>query len=352
MIERGWFDRDFVRDWTNGPLLVRDDTGRLLREADLDASRQRRQVRRLGRAARPAGGLRPGRPAATSPTARPRARRRVRGRRRRRATSPAAPCSHALRRALPPLRPERGRGDHRRRRRRDRGTPPACSGSRGPSPTTPGAASSSRPTPRRSPAPSRQLYALTGSFDVPGGNVLFPAVPANRHRRRGAAARADAPRRSACRTGRSARRAGSTSPPDELYDAVLDAAAIHGARPGRLRRQSAAGPCRRPARRASPGGARLLRPRRSVHEPDRRAGRHRAAGRQRLRDRGAEDRLRSERGGAVAGPASAARGRAARRGALGHRDRLRPGRAASAWASISRTATSRRPTAISSARPA
>jgi anaerobic selenocysteine-containing dehydrogenase len=30
MIERGWYDREFIRDWTNGPLLVRTDTGRLL----------------------------------------------------------------------------------------------------------------------------------------------------------------------------------------------------------------------------------------------------------------------------------------------------------------------------------
>jgi anaerobic selenocysteine-containing dehydrogenase len=35
MIEREWFDRDFVREWTNGPLLVRTDSGRLLRERDL-----------------------------------------------------------------------------------------------------------------------------------------------------------------------------------------------------------------------------------------------------------------------------------------------------------------------------
>src|SRR5262249_39283322 len=35
MIERGWFDREFIRDWSNGPLLVRNDTGRLLRESDL-----------------------------------------------------------------------------------------------------------------------------------------------------------------------------------------------------------------------------------------------------------------------------------------------------------------------------
>ena len=35
MLERGWYDRDFVRDWTNAPFLVRSDTGRLLTEADL-----------------------------------------------------------------------------------------------------------------------------------------------------------------------------------------------------------------------------------------------------------------------------------------------------------------------------
>ena len=36
MIERGWFDRDFVRIWSNGPFLVRPDDGRLLRASDLD----------------------------------------------------------------------------------------------------------------------------------------------------------------------------------------------------------------------------------------------------------------------------------------------------------------------------
>ena len=37
MIEHGWFDEDFVRRWTNGPLLVRADTGRLLRASELAA---------------------------------------------------------------------------------------------------------------------------------------------------------------------------------------------------------------------------------------------------------------------------------------------------------------------------
>jgi anaerobic selenocysteine-containing dehydrogenase len=35
MIERGWYDDPFVRRWTNGPLLVRIDTGRFLRAGDL-----------------------------------------------------------------------------------------------------------------------------------------------------------------------------------------------------------------------------------------------------------------------------------------------------------------------------
>ncbi len=35
MIERGWFDEDFVRRWTNAPLLVRADNGRLLRASEL-----------------------------------------------------------------------------------------------------------------------------------------------------------------------------------------------------------------------------------------------------------------------------------------------------------------------------
>jgi anaerobic selenocysteine-containing dehydrogenase len=35
MLDRGWFDREFVVRWTNAPLLVRSDTGRLLRAADV-----------------------------------------------------------------------------------------------------------------------------------------------------------------------------------------------------------------------------------------------------------------------------------------------------------------------------
>jgi len=35
MIERGWYDQDFVRRWSNGPLLVRSDTNRLLKSEDV-----------------------------------------------------------------------------------------------------------------------------------------------------------------------------------------------------------------------------------------------------------------------------------------------------------------------------
>jgi anaerobic selenocysteine-containing dehydrogenase len=35
MLERGWYDRDFIREWSNGPHLVRADTGRLLTEGDV-----------------------------------------------------------------------------------------------------------------------------------------------------------------------------------------------------------------------------------------------------------------------------------------------------------------------------
>ena len=54
MIERGWYDRAFVRDWTNGPLLVRSDDGRLLRERDLsEGGDARRYVAWDEEAARP-----------------------------------------------------------------------------------------------------------------------------------------------------------------------------------------------------------------------------------------------------------------------------------------------------------
>jgi len=44
MIDEGWFDRAFVRDWTNGPLLVRDDNGEFLSAADLNGNGNANQL--------------------------------------------------------------------------------------------------------------------------------------------------------------------------------------------------------------------------------------------------------------------------------------------------------------------
>ena len=38
LIEKQGFDRRFMVDWTNGPLLVRSDTGRLLRQSDMESA--------------------------------------------------------------------------------------------------------------------------------------------------------------------------------------------------------------------------------------------------------------------------------------------------------------------------
>jgi anaerobic selenocysteine-containing dehydrogenase len=43
MIERGWYDQKFVRTWSNGPLLVRADTDRLLKAEDLASGGNRGQ---------------------------------------------------------------------------------------------------------------------------------------------------------------------------------------------------------------------------------------------------------------------------------------------------------------------
>jgi anaerobic selenocysteine-containing dehydrogenase len=53
MIERGWYDHDFIRAWSNGPLLVRADTGRLLTETDLAAGGDPRRL--FAWRSRPAG---------------------------------------------------------------------------------------------------------------------------------------------------------------------------------------------------------------------------------------------------------------------------------------------------------
>ena len=58
MIERGWYDRDFIRDWSNGPLLVRGDTGRLLTERDVTPGGSEQRHLAWDAAAWPSGRLR------------------------------------------------------------------------------------------------------------------------------------------------------------------------------------------------------------------------------------------------------------------------------------------------------
>jgi anaerobic selenocysteine-containing dehydrogenase len=38
MIQRGWYDLEFIREWTNGPLLVRADNGHFLTQRDLSTT--------------------------------------------------------------------------------------------------------------------------------------------------------------------------------------------------------------------------------------------------------------------------------------------------------------------------
>ena len=190
MIERGWYDRGFRPRLDERPLLVRSDTGRLLTERDLSpaGSGDRYVAWDRVRACAPVvydpatGRYEAGRRRACPL-------RRVRRSRTRTGTSVCRPGFELVAELCRRLHPGDGRGDLRGRPRRRSSRPPGCSGRRGRSPTTPGAASSSTPTPPRSLRAIALLYALTGSFDCPGGNVLFPAVPHERDRRGRAAAR-------------------------------------------------------------------------------------------------------------------------------------------------------------------
>ena len=194
------------------------------------------------------------------------------------------------------------------------------------------------------------LYALTGSFDAPGGNVLLPGGARGADHRRGPAGREaagprDRRRRTPARAGALEQRLAA----QDFYRAVLEGTPY-------------------PVRGLIGFGANLL-----LAHADPVRGRAALAAldfyahadlfmnptaaladivlpvASCLRARGAEDRLRDQRRGAVAGPAPPGRRAAAGRGAAGHRHRLRSRRAARAWRASSGTATSRPPIATSSA---
>ncbi|MGH3116130.1 MAG: molybdopterin-containing oxidoreductase family protein [Gaiellales bacterium] len=173
MIENGWYDATFVRDWTNAPLLVRNDTGRLLR-ADQIGRNPGHYV---------AWDDVDGAPVAYDPT---------------RGTYRVNPDRLALRGTITVATPD---GQLRCRPVFDllaegcgRMAPDVAEHVTGvPAAEIEAAARTlwkSRPVAfyawsgleQHSNATQtvraiNQLYALTGSFDAPGGNVLFPSIP-------------------------------------------------------------------------------------------------------------------------------------------------------------------------------
>ncbi len=173
MIDRGWFDREFVREWTNGPLLVREDNGRLLREGDLFPG---------GRADRfvawKEGGNRPliYNPAEGRYSDRPA----VTGSYRIDTVQGSTTCRPAFQRLVDHLQtytPER--------------VAAICGLPAGRIEAAAELLWAARPlayyawsgvemqtNATQIARAVAQLSVLTGSFDVPGGNVLFPAVPA------------------------------------------------------------------------------------------------------------------------------------------------------------------------------
>ena len=148
MIEHGWYDEDFVRRWTNAPLLVRTDTSRLLRASDLSAEADPGHYVGWDEAdARPVG-YHPAQAGTTwtrsvsrcSANARspPRAARWSAGRCSTSSPSSAVRCGPPSPRRSPRCRPWTS------------STPRACCGNRGHSRSTPGAAWSSTAAPPRS----------------------------------------------------------------------------------------------------------------------------------------------------------------------------------------------------------
>jgi anaerobic selenocysteine-containing dehydrogenase len=176
MIARGWYDREFIRDWTNGPLLVRADNGHLLTQRDLSTNGSSQQYlawsEALGRPIRydPATGAyegdNPG-PALLGTFMIDTLQGQV-------ACQPAFALAAELCQRYPPERVEAICGVARDQvvdsaRMLWEARPVAYY-------AWSGIEMQSNAT--QTARAIAQLYALTGSFDARGGNVLFPAVPA------------------------------------------------------------------------------------------------------------------------------------------------------------------------------
>ena len=178
MIERGWFDRDFVRDWTNGPLLVREDNGRLLRAADIAPSGEAGKFVAWDAATRPAGGLTRS-AASTMHRSNLALAGNVRHPPRRRARSSCRPVFALLADLCRRYEPEAADGDHWRRRRAIEATAQLLWESR-PVAYYAWSGVEQHTNATQMARAIAQICVLTGSLDVPGGNVLFAGVPANK----------------------------------------------------------------------------------------------------------------------------------------------------------------------------
>ncbi|MEK8173870.1 hypothetical protein NKH77_47905 [Streptomyces sp. M19] len=181
------------------------------------------------------------------------------------------------------------------------------------------------------------LYALTGSFDAPGGNVVLPA-----HRLNPVTDHDQLPPPSGPRRWAGAPPAGpALAGLDRRARPVRGRAhrtALRRAGVGRVREQPPALPARSGPYRRRAAPPRLLRAPRPLREPDRALRRHPAAGHQPVGTRGGEGRVRDGPAGPGTRPAAAAHGgpraRAARTPSSSS---TWPG--AWAWAARSSTAT-------------
>jgi anaerobic selenocysteine-containing dehydrogenase len=173
MIEEGWFDRDFIRDWTNGPFLVREDTGRLLTGADIGGesdSGLRVAWDQTGEAPvlyDPATGAyeQPGADLALT------GRYDVRGI----ACRPAFDLYAALCREYTPERVEEIAWVPAEQLR----ATAQLLGNSGPVSLSSWAGVEQHTNASQTSRAIALLYALTGSFDAKGGNVIFETVPTN-----------------------------------------------------------------------------------------------------------------------------------------------------------------------------
>jgi anaerobic selenocysteine-containing dehydrogenase len=175
MIERGWYDREFIRNWTNGPLLVRMNNGHLLTVGDLSENGSARQYIAWSEAMdgpilyNPATGSYEG----DHPEPNLFGTYTIKTLQGEITCKPAFELTTDLCRQYPPERVEAISGVSREQ---IEGTARMLWEAR---PVAyyawSGVEMQSNST--QIARAIAQLYALTGSFDCPGGNVLFPKVP-------------------------------------------------------------------------------------------------------------------------------------------------------------------------------